>query len=162
MKRHLGRRLALVGLAVTTAVTGVLPGAMTAQADTVAELVQVVDPSLWSPIAPGPAGVAYRPDENSLIVVDSDRNNLSGFDGINLWEYSLTTGLVLYTGVLPTIEPTGVDYDPDNNRLFVSSDSDDLVLVIGPGADGKFGTGDDVDLGQVALVGDIEDPVFHP
>jgi Bacterial Ig domain/Putative Ig domain/S-layer homology domain len=135
--------------------------ALTALADTVATQVATVDTGAWAIPAPGPAGVAYRSDTNTLIVVDSDRNNMSGFDGVDLWEYSLDTGEVVYTGVLPTTEPTGVEYDAVSGSLFVSSDkADGTLLVVHAGADGKFGTPDDPTPGVIPVTDDVEDPAL--
>ncbi|MCZ6662369.1 MAG: hypothetical protein O6951_05525 [Actinobacteria bacterium] len=79
----------LVLVAALIPALGVLSGGLGVAwaADVTAGLVQVVDTTGWSPAAPGPAGVVYLAARDSLIVVDSDRNNLGEFDddGINLW-----------------------------------------------------------------------------
>jgi hypothetical protein len=162
MKGRIGRRLTLAGLA------GLLSAGLAAGiafADTVVDLMQVIDTSDWVPDAPGLSGVAYRPGNNSLIVVDMQNHDFADFDGTNLWEYDLDTGAVAYTGSIPLSgpndDPTGVAFDSSTDTLFVSSDSTMSVFIIQPGPDAKFGTGDDVDLGEIPLSGDVEDPAFH-
>ena len=157
------RRLTLVvGLAAALVVTGALVALAINEA---ADLAQVVNTGLWSPGAPGPSGVAYRASTNTLIVVDSERN-VSGYDGTNLYEYSLTTGLIVNIGHLPltlaTNDATGVAIDNATDTLFVSSDSTSTVYVVHTGADGKFGTDDDGTAGQIVVGDDTEDPAFDP
>jgi DNA-binding beta-propeller fold protein YncE len=130
-------------------------------------LIDTIETDLWEIWAPGPSGVAYNADNDTMFVVDTDRNNYSEFDqdGIDLWEISLA-GAVLRTGELPIAEPTGIDYDPVGNRLFVTTDSPNQVMVIDIGADGIFGTGDDGESTAILTSawgsGDTEDPAYDP
>jgi hypothetical protein len=169
----MGRRLVTAGLACGLAVTGVLPTFVgRALADTVVSGVTKVDATQWVPDAPGLSGVAYRASTNSLVVVDMQNHDFAGFDGTNLWEYDLDTGLVSYTSsILPddTDDPTGVAIKagatPADDTLFVSSDSTMSVLVVQAGADGKFGeindVNDDTQLAELLVDGDVEDPAYN-
>ncbi|HEY6629800.1 MAG TPA: hypothetical protein VI193_12520, partial [Acidimicrobiia bacterium] len=169
MRGRLGRRLALSGLAGMLAVTGALPGMTGVALAAVADVVTGIDTTLWNPDAPGLSGVAFRSPDR-LIVVDMQNHDFAGFDGTNLWEYSLTTGQVAYTGsILPDDQddPTGVAYDAATDTLFVSSDSTMSVYVIKPGIDGKFGTADEGNgngdpIAVLPSTGDVEDPAFNP
>ena len=65
-------------------------------------------------------------------------------------------------GLATTEEPTGIDFDPVNNRLFVTNDDGDYHIIT-PGGDGTFGTGDDGDtMLSVAGSDDTEDPTYDP
>ena len=93
MKGKFGRRVLIGTLAFFMAFAGLVPGGtQRALALIVADRITTIDTSVWSPIAPGPTGIAYRPETNTLIVVDGD-----AAPTVNLWEYSLTTGLVVYS-----------------------------------------------------------------
>ncbi|MGA9597330.1 MAG: hypothetical protein WBV06_14310, partial [Acidimicrobiia bacterium] len=121
----------------------------------------------WTTTAPGPSGIAFNEDHGTLFVVDTDRNNYDAFDsdgGIDLWEME-PDGTVVATGALPTEEPTGVDYDPATNRLFVTSDSPNRIYVIDLGSNASFDSSDSfysfpTDNGWGS--GDTEDPAFDP
>jgi cysteine-rich repeat protein len=58
-------------------------------------------------------------------------------------------GTVVGTGVTSNFmepgheEPTGIAFDPDTGRYFISDDSEKSVWVIDPGSDGTIGTPDD-------------------
>ncbi|GEM_PF-1308023 len=156
----------VAALACLLLLTGLIPGGiLAARADTTANLVQLIDTAGWDPNAPGPAGVAHRPETDTLIVVDSDKNNESGWDGTNLWEIDLSTNQIVYTGVLVTDEPTGAAYDPDTGTLFISNDPS-TVFVLEAGPDERFGTDDDVEVGEIDAggegAGDTEDPAYDP
>ena len=133
-----------------------------------AHLVAVTDTSVWNPASPDPAGVTYYPPRDSLIVVDSEVDEVTGagYNGVNLWESTLT-GSVTDTGTLfPAVskEPTGADYVPSTGQMFVTDDSVNKIDIITAGVDGRFGTADDgVDFIDAAAYGstDVEDPAYH-
>ena len=121
------------------------------------------------PTAPGPSGIAYRPETNTLIVVDGDKNNEGSTT--NLWEYSLDTQQVVYSAAIDVNgDATGLSWDSTNDVLFVSSDSSPQGIYMfqpsGTG-EGQFGGTDDGFISVEPMVGgpgavdaDVEDPVF--
>ncbi|HSJ34612.1 MAG TPA: S-layer homology domain-containing protein [Acidimicrobiia bacterium] len=112
-----------------------------------ATLVDSVDTDQFSPVAIDPAGIAYLPNRDRLLVVDSEIDETNLFEGVNLWEINRTLQ-VTRTGLTPDpagrIEPNGLAYDPVGRRLFISNDQTDSIFIVGTGPDGRFGTGDDV------------------
>ena len=71
---------------------------------------------------PGPPASPTDPSTNTLIVVDGERTRAR--PTANLWEYSLTTGQVVYSAAIDVNgDATGVSWDSANDVLFVSSDS---------------------------------------
>jgi hypothetical protein len=119
-----------------------------------AVLVRDTPTSAWTPGSPDPAGVAWVSIEDQLVVVDSevDETTGAGWNNVNLWR-TTRAGSVLGTGTLwgasaanggYSKEPTGASFDPASNTLFVSDDSAKKIWVIKRGADGQFGTNDDL------------------
>jgi putative Ig domain-containing protein len=131
-----------------------------------ANLVQTIDTSVFDPPSPDPAGVVYLPGPDRLMVADSEVDEVTGagYQGVNLWQ-STRTGSVSDTGTtVPfTREPTGLGFDPITGSLFVSSDDNKRIYIVKAGADGRFGTSDDVlshiDAGAFGST-DVEDPEF--
>jgi len=122
-------------------------------------LVQTIDVSnvAWgdppAPSSPDPAGVAYWPDHDTLLISDSEveeSNRATGgpppwFVGFNIFESSLTGDLLdtcdtlAYTG-----EPTGITVNPLNNHIFISDDANGgHIFEIDLGADTDYCTDDD-------------------
>ncbi len=121
----MGKRLFVAGLACLLVFTGLAPGGTpVAHALVIAEWAQTIDTSVWSPNAPGPSGVAWRPETGTLIVVDTDKGEEPAWDGTNMWEVNPLTGEILYTVALDTDgeDATGISYDPGSQTLFVSND----------------------------------------
>jgi len=112
--------------------------------DIVATLVNTIDTSVWSPPSPDPAGLAYDSANDYLVVSDSEVNEMTIYQGTNVF------GTTLY-GLLMTIddttlfsnEPTGIAVDRANNRYFFSDDNARDVFEVDLGADLTFGTSDD-------------------
>ena len=113
----------------------------------VATLVQTIDASLWSPPSPDSSGIIYLEDSDTLLISDSEVNEIPAlFTGDNLFE-SEATGPLLDT--LTTIsfsnEPTGVGLNPTNKNLFFSDDTGTRsIYEMDPGPDGLYDTGDDL------------------
>jgi cell wall assembly regulator SMI1 len=107
--------------------------------------------SQWSPPAPDTSDVVYLPASNTLLVVDSEVEEMSIWHGANEWEATLT-GSVVDTSNLAkppqgpgfTNEPTGISVNPANRHLFYSDDQQKKVFEINPGPDGQYHTSDDV------------------
>jgi DNA-binding beta-propeller fold protein YncE len=112
-----------------------------------ATLVNSVEAEEFSPVAIDPSGIAYLPEKNRLLIADSEIDETNLFAGVNLWETTRSLG-VTRTGLTPEpadrLEPTGLAYDPENRRLFISNDQTDSVFIVESGPDGFFGTADDV------------------
>ncbi len=83
----------------------------------VATLVRSTDASAWLPPSPDSAGIVYLDLSNTLLVSDSEVNEIPEplFTGDNLFETDLSGNLL---DTLTTIgfsgEPTGVAYNPAN------------------------------------------------
>jgi hypothetical protein len=140
---------------------GVAPLTFAAAATTeAAALVQTIHTSQFGPPAPDPAGVRYMPTLDSLMISDSEVDEMSpsngaswgGYQGATLWR-TTRTGSVLATGTTwlsyPSgsnfnREPTGVGFNQADNTLYISNDDTDRVNVDKPGPDGKHGTADDI------------------
>ena len=110
-----------------------------------ATLVATTDTSVWSPPSPDPAGVAYLPGADRLLVSDSEVDEMSLYAGANLFT-ARRSGVVTGTGTTLTWsnEPTGVAVNPTNGHLYLSDDDKKQIFEIASaGADGQFGTVDD-------------------
>jgi hypothetical protein len=110
-------------------------------------LVRIIDTSknAWSPSSPDPAGIAYLPFSNTLLISDSEVEEMPNYYmGKNVFESSLT-GTLLSTCVTTAFsnEPTGTAINPANRHIFFSDDSQDRVYEINPGPDGIYCTADD-------------------
>jgi hypothetical protein len=91
-------------------------------------LVQTIQTSQFSPASPDPSGIAYLPESDHLLIVDSevDETTGAGYHGVNAWEIN-RSGSVFLTGTtlswLPiNREPTGAGYDPWTQTLYVTTD----------------------------------------
>lgn len=107
-------------------------------------LVQTIQTSQLSPASPDPAGLAYMPGPDRLMVADSEVEEMPIFQGVNLYQVT-RTGSLADTGVTTAFsnEPTGLGFNPANDTLFVSDDQKDRIFLNRPGADGRHGTSDD-------------------
>lgn len=143
----------------------------------VASLVRATATSAWNPGSPDPAGVTYLTDSDTLIVVDSEVDEVTGagWNNVNMWR-STRAGSVTQTGTFWganaatyngkvgfSKEPTGASYSPHSQTLFVSDDYARKIFTIKTGVDGLWGTRDDL-VGAVDAAGygstDTEDPEF--
>lgn len=125
----------------------VLPTVAVAQTDPIlATLVQTTDTFGFSPPSSDPAGLAYFPSQNRLLIADSEINEVDPlFTGSNLFEVKLDGDLF---GTASTLvfsdEPTGVAINVETGRLFFSDDDAREIIQVDPGVDQLIGTGDDV------------------
>lgn len=110
-----------------------------------ASLVQTIATSAFSPPSPDPSGVDYVSSLDSLLVSDGEVDEMTIYQGANVWEVS-RTGAVrrTFTTTAYSDEPTGVGASPANGHLFVSDDDDKEIYELAPGPDGRVGTADDV------------------
>lgn len=120
-------------------------GAAASLSDDRAVLVRTIDMSLLSSPSPDPADLTYLPSFGTLLVADSEVDEMSIFKGGNLFELTLN-GALVRTGHTTRFsnEPTGLAFNPASGHLFITDDSADRVFEVGPGTDGLFGTADDL------------------
>jgi len=107
-------------------------------------LVRTIHTSQLGTPAPDPAGITYNEATDTLMISDSEVDEMSIYRGANL--YSLTrSGKLVATGTTLDFsrEPTGVGVDPSSQVLFSSDDVKDRVFMTHPGLDGRHGTSDD-------------------
>jgi hypothetical protein len=95
--------------------------------------------------SPDPAGITYLPASESLLLADSEVDEISAlFTGDNLFDITLSG---LLRGTLSTMafssEPAGVTLNPRNGHLFFADDTADRIFELAPGADGLYNTSDD-------------------
>ena len=100
--------------------------------------------SSLSPPSPDSAGIAYLPGEDRFYISDSEVDEMSIFQNVNLFEVT-RSGVLTDTGVSQpwSNEPTGAGFDPNTNRLVISDDDANRITFVSPGGDGRHGTGDD-------------------
>ena len=108
-------------------------------------LVQTILASQWSPASPDSAGIVYLPASHSLLVSDSEVNEMPIFTGDNMYVSTLSGALTdTWSTITFSNEPTGVTLNPANGNLFISDDTGDRgVYELNPGPDGLYDTADD-------------------
>ena len=115
------------------------------QDSSTASLVKTIETSLFSPPSPDPSGITYIPVSNNLLVVDSEVNEWDSYTGQNLYPLDFSgQQLGIFSAFPFTDEPTGMEYNPINNHLFISDDDADRIFELDPGADGLYRTSDDI------------------
>ncbi len=112
----------------------------------VASLVQTINTFQFSPPSPDPAGIVYLPNSDTLLIADSEVNEMPIFTGDNLFESTLSGSLVKsLTTTSFSDEPTGVTLNPGNGHLFFSDDTGvKRIFELDPASDGLYGTADDI------------------
>ncbi len=112
---------------------------------TSATLVHTVLTSQWSPASPDPSGITYISHLGTLMISDGEVDEMSIFQGKNLFEMSLNGTLVRsLTTTSFSDEPSGVAYNPTNRHLYFTDDTGTKsVYELNPGADGLYSTADD-------------------
>jgi DNA-binding beta-propeller fold protein YncE len=139
-----------------------------------ATLVTTVDTSIaaWNPSSPDPSGIAYWPLTGRLLVVDSEVEEMPPYwQGVNVFG-ATTSGTLVSTCTTSTAssvngawnnysnEPTGVAINPNNNFVYVASDSGGGRLhEVNPGPDGTYCTPDDV-VTTINFSTDVEDVAY--
>jgi hypothetical protein len=116
-----------------------------ASADTpVATLVRTVALFETSPPSPDPAGITYLPGTDELLISDSEVDEMTIFQQVNLFR-TTSSGTQTGTGLTTAYsdEPTGLSFDPVEGRLFVADDVLRRIFVVSAGPDETPGTPDD-------------------
>ncbi|ESY76091.1 hypothetical protein X743_01200 [Mesorhizobium sp. LNHC252B00] len=116
------------------------------QLPTSVTLAHTILTSLWSPPSPDPTDLVYISHLDTLLVADSEVDEMSIFTGKNLYQMNLSGTLA---GTLTTInfsdEPSGIAYNPTNHHLFFTDDTGTKsVYELNPGRDGLYNTSDDL------------------
>ena len=100
-----------------------------------ASFVQVAAFDLWNGgIVPSTdaAGIAYNPDTGTLVIADSEINELPLiFDGNNIFQTSLSGNQLVGSFASGNEEPTGITYNIADGFFYVTNDSDDSVTRYG-------------------------------
>jgi hypothetical protein len=120
------------------------PITLAAAPTVVATLVRTIHTWQFSPPSPDPDGIAYYPPTGTFFITDGEVEEMSIYDGANIFEMSVAGSLVRgATTIAYSEEPTGIAYNPSDGHLFVSDDIDVGIHDISPGADGIPFTADD-------------------
>lgn len=114
-------------------------------ADVEATLVQTIRTSDFLPPSPDPAGIAYLPGSDVLLIGDSEVNEMAIFQGANVFAVSRSGNLIdTFSTLSFSDEPTGVAVNPTNGFCFFSDDTGTRrIYVVDPGLDGVCVTADD-------------------
>ena len=137
--RHLGSVIAVV----TTIVVATLAGG-TGAATAATKAVRVTATSSWRPPSPDPAGIAYVASAGRFVVVDCDVDELALWAGANVWSVFPTGSATSAWSVrTSTSEPSDVA-SKNASTLMFSDDSRKRIVTVSRGADGVWGTADDV------------------
>jgi hypothetical protein len=104
-----------------------------------AQHINTIDTSQFSPPSPDPSGITFLPSSNTLLISDSEVNEMVIFEGDNLFEVTLSGDLVnTYNTLIFSEEPTGLDFNPDNGHLFFSDDNQNMIFEVAPGENGAL------------------------
>lgn len=110
-----------------------------------AQLIRATATSAFLPPSPDPAGLAYLPGSNLLMITDCDVDEMAIYADVNVWTVALDgTQVGAYSAAGFSLEATGVAFNPVNGHYFISDDSTIRISEINPGADGQIGGGDDI------------------
>ena len=144
--------VALLSCALLTPIAIAPPQASAAVVTAVLE--RTVQLSTLTPPSPDPSGIAWDPGGNRFVISDSEVEEMTIFQGANLFELDLQgslTGTGDLTGTSPTSsrEPTGLSFDPVSGHLFLTDDIKRKVFEFTDGPDGDFGTTDDTRIGSI-------------
>lgn len=145
MRQHLVALLVAATLASGGCAAPEPPPSSPADTPITAVLVRTTNLGRLAPPSPDTSGVTYDARADELLVVDSEVEEGSFFQGVNMWALT-RRGKVKRTGatVRYTREPSGVVYSPKTRQLFVADDDNDRIFAVRSGFDERFGTRDDI------------------
>lgn len=101
--------------------------------------------SSWAKASPDPMGLAYRKSTDTVLVVDSEVEEIPAlWQGANFWEMS-RDGSVAATGSTMAFspEPADVAFRPKSAHVYIADDDQDAVFDVNVGRDRRMGTADD-------------------
>jgi hypothetical protein len=110
-------------------------------------LVNTIEAWKFNPPSPDTSGITYLSNSNSLLMSDSEVNEMPIYAGANVFRTNLSGNNLseTFTTLSFSNEPTGVSVNPSNQHLFFSDDTGDRsVYELNPGPDGTYETADDV------------------
>ncbi|OGK11552.1 hypothetical protein A2954_01695 [Candidatus Roizmanbacteria bacterium RIFCSPLOWO2_01_FULL_37_12] len=138
--------LALCLIIISTIFLALNKVTTTQAANIQATLVRTINTAAWSPNSPDPAGLEYRASTNTLLVTDSEVEEMPNYyQGKNMFESQLSGSLVnTYNTTHFSNEPAGLALNSANGNIYSSHDGQKKVYVIKLGQDGLWGTPDDV------------------
>jgi hypothetical protein len=116
-----------------------------ADATTTVTLVRVIQASAWAPPAPDTSGIAIRPSNGRLVVVDSEVDETALWQHANVWNVEGDFPKSSWSTERFSREPSGIAVG-GKDTLWVSDDSLDHIIRWRSGPDAKWGTADDVAL----------------
>jgi len=98
----------------------------------------------WNPPAPDTADIKYNPFTNQLFVSDSEVDEMTIFQGKNVYISSLSGNLQATCSTMAyTKEPSGLAINTDNGDIYFSDDGKKLIHEVHLGNDGQYCTNDD-------------------
>lgn len=122
-------------------------------------LINIIDSSSWSPPNPDTSGLAYLYPQDRLMISDSEVEEMSIYQGVNVFEATNTGTL---TDVCDTTyfsnEPAGAAANPANDHRFFSDDNQRRVFEVNPGGDGAYCSSDDTVTSISTLSFNDDDP----
>jgi hypothetical protein len=110
-----------------------------------AGLTREVDASAFDPPSPDPAGIAYDIASDSLLISDSEVNEMPIYGGSNVFRMTRSGDLFATSDTTAfSDEPTGVAINPANGHCFFSDDAGrKRIYEVDPGPDNVCLTNDD-------------------
>ncbi len=134
-----------LGRVAEVSLTPLGTAAAAAATTSTASLVKASALSTLSPPSPDPAGIVYMSDLDRLFVADSEVDEMTIYQSVNLWQISRNRSTLFDAGntLKYSKEPTGIGYDPQRRRAFVSDDDKKRIFQVTVGPDNRFGTSDD-------------------
>lgn len=161
----MGRGILITALVMTVAMSAAAADGAgevaLANTEETAVLESVKRSDQLTPVSVDPSGIVHLPEVGRLLITDSEVDETTHYQNVNLWELTRTLNQTregLVPGPAERIEPTGLAYDPGTSRLFVSNDQTDSVFIVRAGGDQAFGTGDDQVAEYPTLPFDSHDP----
>ena len=107
-----------------------------------------------------PSGIAYIPHLDAFFIVDSEHNESPFYSQTNLFVVD-RSGTQIGSHSLRgfTDEPTGIAYDPQSGRLYITDDDDDRIYIVDVNdPETKVG---EIDVERFGFE-DAEDPIVDP
>jgi len=109
-----------------------------------ASLERVIDTSTWDRPSPDPSGISRIGFTNRFVIVDSEVEETSRWEGSNAWITSASMSPVTpWSTRRFTDEPADIAM-PTRRLAFIADDGGHRVIRVTPGGDDRFGTWDDV------------------
>lgn len=129
---------------VATALSLVLPQTAAFSGTEQANLVRVLPTSNFAKPSTDPSGLAYIAGQKALIIVDSEVEETSHWEGANVWFVKPGQRVTkMFKTTSYSDEPTDVALGRGGATLYITDDSADRIFVVRKGGDNRWGTADD-------------------